>query len=227
VSRDGQRLAGFAVLIGAVLLALGVLGDRMLGVVTGPEVEIITLLKKAERGVDLSVPGGGTLVGAALQYQRLSVTVDPVGQTAVATGTLDFTGVFNRDTRVSSLGLERVPFRYREGSWVAEAGFAPRLVAVVAALEQRRRRLQTGDFGEGSDAGAGDPAERDRLLLLTRRTYRSNAWFIRSERHEIEVAEDYRLTGEGLDRPTDEKATKRLTLTEDASGHFFFPNGLL
>ena len=223
MSRDGQRLLGFAVLVGAVLLTLGVLGDRLLGLATGPEVELITVLKKAERGVDLAVPGGGTLVGATLQYQRLSVTVDPATQTAVATGTLDFTGVFNRDTRVSSLGLERVAFRYQGGAWVAEAGLAPRLVAVVAALEDRRRRLQAGELSDGG----GDPVEVARYLNLTKRVYRSSAWYIRSERHEIEVAEDYRLTGDGLERPTDEKATKRLTLSEDERGHFFFPNGLL
>lgn len=209
-------------LVGGVLLVLGVLADRLLGFATGPEVDIVTQLKRAERGIDLPVPPYGTLVGVKLQYQRLSVTVDEVARTAVATGTLDFTGVFNRNTRVSSLGLERVTFHYKDGDWVPDATVAPRLVAIVSALEVRKRRLEAGDFGEG-----GDAAEVARFGQISKRTYRSDAWFIRSEREEVEVAEDYRLTGNGLDRPTDEKATKRLTLTEDEAGRFFFPNGLL
>ncbi len=222
MSRDGQRLVGFAMAMGAVLFTLGALGERLLGCAAGPEAEIVTLLKKAERGVELPIGAYGSLASANLQYQRLSVNVDLSAGTAIASGTLDFTGVFAKDTRVSSLGLERVRFSLIKGDWVPIDGVAPRLSAIVQALEGRRRRLEVGDFGE-----TGDTGEITRLRQMSRRAYRSDAWFIRSEREEVEVAEDYRLTGDSPARPTDEKATKRLTLTQDPSGQFFFPNGLL
>ena len=166
--RDWQRLLGFALAIGAVVLVLAVLGGRLLGFAAGPEVELITQLKKAERGVDLGVAPYGTLVGAKLQYQRLSVTVDEPAHTAMVTGTLDFTGVFNRDIKVSSLGLEKVPFVFKDGEWQPVAGVAPRLVAIVQALEVRRRRIEAGDFApEAPDAS--DPLETARCEPLRRR----------------------------------------------------------
>lgn len=226
MARDSQRLMGFVLAIGAVLLTLAVLGGRLFGFAAGPEVELITQLKKAERGVDLTVPPYGTLVGSKLQYQRLSVIVDEPAHTAMVTGTLDFTGVFNRDVQVSSLGLEKIAFVFKDGEWQPTAGFAPRLVAIVQALEVRRRRIEAGDFAPES-TDASDPLETARFKAMTRRVYRSDAWFIRSEREEAQVAEDYRLTGDTPERPIDEKATKRLTLHEDRLGRFFFPHGLL
>ncbi len=226
MARDAQRLLGFVLAIGAVGLTLAVLGGRLLGFAAGPEVELITQLKRAERGVDLPVPPYGTLVSAKLQYQRLSVIVDEPAHTAIVTGTLDFTGVFNRDVQVSSLGLEKIAFVFKDGEWQPSAGVAPRLVAIVQALEVRRRRIEAGDFAT-EEPDAGDPLETARFSAMTRRVYRSDAWYIRSEREEVEVAEDYRLTGDTPDRPIDEKATKRLTLHEDRLGRFFFPRGLL
>lgn len=222
MSRDGQRLLGFALAVGTVLLTLMVLGDRLLGLAAGPEAEIITWLKKAEPGAELSLPPYGTVVGSRLQFERLSVSVNEQHHTAIATGTLDFMGVFNQQTKISSLGLERIRFRHQGGKWVAEAGVAPRLTAIVQALEVRRRRLEAGDLGD-----RGDLAEIKRLAQMSHRDYRSEAWFIRSERDAVEVAEDYRLVGDAPQRPIDERATKRITLAEDSLGRFFFPNGLL
>ncbi len=237
MSRDLQRLLTFALAMGAVLLVMGVAGQRLFGWAAGPEVEIVTQLKKAERtGVDWSVAPYGELHSLNLQYQRLSVVVEPGAQTAIATGTLDFTGVFTqpdgRQTKVSSLGLERVVFRLQGGDWVAEAQLGPRLCAIVRALEVRRRRLEAGDFFDSGvnpdDAGPmGDAAEIARLGGYSKREYRSEAWFIRSERDDVEVAEDYRLVAEAPAKPVDERATKRLTLKATQLGSFFFPNGLL
>ena len=103
MARDGQKLLGFVVGIAAIGLVLAVFGQRVLGLAAGPETEIITALKKAERGVEWPVGAYGTLVGAKLQYQRLQITLGPGGQTAIATGTLDFEGVFDARTKVSSL----------------------------------------------------------------------------------------------------------------------------
>jgi hypothetical protein len=65
------------------------------------------------------------------------------------------------------------------------------------------------------------------LLSLTERRYRSTAWYIRSEREEVTVTEDYRLQGTTPERPVDDKASVRLMLAPSADGEFFFPNGLL
>lgn len=222
MSRDGQRLLGFVVGIAVLALVLAVLGQRVLGLAAGPEVEVITVLKKAERGVEWPIGAYGTLVGTKLQYQRLQVTVDPGGQTALATGTLDFEGVFDARTHVSSLGLERIPFVLKGTDWEPLGTIAPRLTAVVQALEVRRRTLNAKTLE--TDGGSHSLIE---LASMRNRTYRSDAWFIRSERTDVEVAEDYRLTGDTRDRPVDEKATKRLSLAEDTLGSFFFPNGLL
>ena len=226
MSRDGQRLLGFALAAGTIVITLLVLGEKLLGLAGGPEVEIITLVKKAERGSDFPIPPFGLLAGSKLQFQRLSVSVAESGKTAVVTGTLDFTGVFDGHTQVSSLGLERIRFILKDGDWAPETTMAPRLTAIVQALEVRRRRLEAGDF-TAETPDAGDQTEIARFASMAHRTYRSDAWYIRSEREEVEAAEDYRLTGDTRERPIDEKATKRLTLVEDRLGQFFFPNGLL
>lgn len=221
MARDGQKLLGFVVGIAAIGLVLAVLGQRVLGLAAGPETEIITALKKAERGVEWPVGAYGTLVGAKLQYQRLQITLGPGGQTAIATGTLDFEGVFDARTKVSSLGLERIPFVLKGSDWEPVSTLAPRLTAVVQALEVRRRTLNAQSLD--TDGGGLELLE---LASMRNRTYRSDAWFIRSERAEVDVAEDYRLTGDTRDRPVDEKATKRLSLCEDTLGSFSFRNGL-
>lgn len=94
----------------------------------------------------------------------------------------------------------------------------PRLVTILDALERRRAALDRGEVQP--DGGVGWPG-------LSHRVYSSLAWFIRSEREDVLVSEDYQVQGQLPDRPLDEKATRRLSLHEDPSGLFSFPDGIL
>jgi hypothetical protein len=222
VKDEGAKVLGFLVATIALVLVISVFGTKVLGAASGPENELITFLKKQE------APGAifdaaGTLKGEKVSYQRLSVIVAPDGQSATVSGTLDFVG--QRDgTRVSSLGFERVRFVRKDDEWRPLDGAAPRLAAIVRALDRRRRSLQAGDIpqAEGLDA-----AEAERYRRIEGRSFKVEAWYIRSEKEGVEVSEDYRLTGRLPERPVNEKATRRFSLSEDARGEFLFPHGLL
>lgn len=212
---DFQRFLTFVGATVCVVLVGGVLGQRFLFAAAGPDGAIITRLKELERdGLELR-SDAGTLQGGTLQYQRISVTLDAAGRRATVTSTLDFTGRLRRGdasvTRVSSLGLERATYVLNGTEWTPETSDAPRLLGIVQALDARRVALDTGDT----------------LATVEQHRWESQAWFIRSEREEIEVAEDYRLTGVTPDRPVDEKGTRRLSLREDTDGGFSFPDGLM
>lgn len=222
---DVQKLLAFLAVTFALVAAAVVLLPRFLSFAAGPEGELITELKRAERtGLELPV-AGGTLRGTQVQYQRLSVVVDPAGDRATVTGTLDFTGTFGA-TQVSSLGLERVAFAHHVGGWQPVDGFAPRLQAIVLALEHRRAGLESGALLVTS-TDAGLAPDLARLRSMTHRVYTARAWYIRSEREEVTVSEDYRLQGQRPDRPVDEVGTTRLSLQPASGGQFFFPNGLM
>ncbi len=209
MSSEGHKALAFGVATLALVVTALVIGPRLLGFASGPQNEIVLELKKLERtGFDLVVEGK-PLRGVTVQYQRLSVIVEPNGERATATGTLDFTGTFGSETVVSSLGFEQLPFALRGGSWELLKGPAPRLQALVLALEQRRRALEAGD---ASDAGEAVRHARHRVT----------AWYIRFERGIAEVAEDSQRTGETRERPVDEKKTARLTLAETPDGTFVF-----
>ena len=221
---QGFRALGFLAATAALVLAVAVLGPRLLGVAAGPETELVSRLKNLERvGFDLPV-AGGTLHAAQLSFQRISVVVDADGLGATVTSTLDLTGNFERPgeplrTKVSSLGLERARYRYRDDAWAPESSDAPRLLGILAALEARRASLNRAELP--ADAGL------DELAGMTRRVYTSEAWFIRSEREDVTVSEDFRLEGDRPERPVDEKGTRRLSLAEDSAGLFTFPGGLM
>jgi hypothetical protein len=207
VSSEGHKALAFGVATLALVVSVLVIGPRLLGVASGPENELVLTLKKLERtGLDLVVEGK-PLRGAMVQFQRLAVQVEPSGQRAVATGTLDLNGTYDRDTVVSSLGFEEIPFVLQDGSWDPVKGLAPRLTAILAALERRRRALDADESADG-----GEP--------MLHRHYRVAAWYIRSERESAQVAEDFVLTGETRDRPVDEKRTVRLTLEPGPDGTF-------
>jgi hypothetical protein len=215
MKNDFQRFLGFVGLTLAVVLVGGALGQRVLFAAAGPDGAIITRMKELERsGLEIS-SDAGVLVSTKLQYQRISVTLDAAGTRATVTSTLDFTGLLRRSdasvTRVSSLGLERATYVLDRTEWTPEHTDAPRLLRIVQALDARRVALDTGDA----------------LAPIEHHHWESQAWFIRSERGEVEVAEDYRLTGTTRERPVDEKATRRLSLQEDADGGFSFPGGLM
>lgn len=218
---DVQKLLAFMAVTFALVATAAVLFPRFLSFAGGPENDIITELKRAERtGLELPV-AGRTLRGAAVQYQRLSVIVEPSGERATVTGTLDFTGSLG-DTKVSSLGLERIPFVKTLGGWQPLDGFAPRLQAIALALEHRRAGLESGALLTPADGGPPSP-ELARLAAMTHRVYSARAWYIRSEREEVTVSEDYRLQGAQPDRPVDEAGTTRLSLERAASGQFLIP----
>jgi hypothetical protein len=228
VSDDVRKLVLLGIAASAVAALLIGFVPQWLGDAAGPEVEILTVLKRAEsRGFELEIPGVGSIVSSKVSYQRMSVTVS--GETAVVTATLDFDGKL-KATTVSSLGHERIPFVLKDGEWVASQGFAPRLASIVAALEKRRAALEAGDLSAlcfDADAGQGTQTDLDTLLRMKHRELRSTAWLIRSEREDVTVAEDYRLKGELPERPVDDIGTRRLTLQGSASGQLCFAAGLL
>lgn len=219
---EGAKLLGFIVATIALVLVIAVFGTKVLGAAAGPENELITWLKKQE-APGSTFDAAGDLKGERVSYQRLSVIVAPDGQSATVSGTLDFVGQRN-GTRVSSLGLERVRFVRRDDEWRPVDGPAPRLNAIVRALDRRRRSLQAGDIPE---ADGLDAVEAERYRRIEGRSFTVEAWYIRSEKEGVEVSEDYRLTGRLPERPVDEKATRRLSLSEDGRGEFLFPHGLL
>lgn len=231
-SEDWSRLGGVFIAVMALIM-VGVLAPRLLGIAAGPEPEIITALKETEQdGLELSLPGISTPLTSNTHYfARITVRVEPGGKRAEALATLDFVGTLG-GTDVSSLGVEVVPFVLKDGQWQPEGLAAPRLAAVVTALEARRRALETGDSaalarlvapaGEAGVVGVGGP-ELEALLALERRRYRSGMWFIRLERDEARVTEHWRLEGVLPDRPVDQRGTRSLILRREGQEFLFSP----
>lgn len=228
--QDWGRFGGLLIAFLAAGTALAVLAPRLLGLATGPEVEIITALKRTERdGLTLKLPGASApLTSRKHHFDRITVDVAPGGQRAEAFATLDFNGTLGR-TDVSSLGVERVPFVLRDGTWEPEGQAAPRLAAAVTALEGRRRALEAGDVkalgalaGEGGAAPGGP--ELENLLKLQQRRYRAEAWFLRLERDDGLVTERWRLEGSLPERPVDVLGERRLSLVRHAEEFLFSPS---
>lgn len=219
MSREVSNFLTFLGATAALGLVLFVVGGQALNSAGGPDGAIITHLKQLEsQGVNHSL-GWAVLVGPKLQFQRMSVMLDADGLTATVTSTLDFTGELRRPgdffvTRVSSLGLERARYRLRDGDWQPESTDFPRLIAVLETLERRRVEIEKGEIQ--FDGGVPFPGTSERV-------YRSEAWFIRSEREEVTVSEDSRFQGKTPERPVDEKSTRRLVLYEEGDGLFRFP----
>ena len=235
-TEDWSRLGGVLIIGLAALALLVLVVPRLLGAAAGPEAEIITALKSTERGgLELTLPGAGAmLVSREHHFARITVNVEPGGQRAVAWATLDFTGRLG-PTQISSLGVERVPFVRRGTSWRPEGLTAPRLAAVVAKLEARRRALESGDREAlealrapeaAADSGAGGEAEVEKVLALQRRRYHAKAWYLRLERDEAVASEEWRLEGELPSRPVDEQGQRRLSLIRSGE-EFLFSPGLM
>jgi hypothetical protein len=96
-----------------------------------------------------------------------------------------------------------VPFARRAGAWAPVAGGWPRLSAALEALERRRQALESA-----------------RPAGVTRRRYRALAWYLRSEREAVQVAEDFRVDEDGADRPRDESGSRRFALLVAPDGGF-------
>jgi hypothetical protein len=234
VTADVRRALGFFAAVALVGAGGVLLATRVLGLAAGPENEIVTVLKRTERdGLSLTVPGAArTLDSKHHQFDRLSVSVDAAARTATALATLDFTGVFG-ETQVSSLGVEKVRFEHLTFTWRPTDGFAPRLTGICAALERRRLALEAGDVprlaaltGSKSEAQVLEDPALGHLLSVTSRRYRALAWYVRAERDEVLVSEEYLLSGSLPERPIEEQGTRRLVLTR-SGGEFSFSAGLM
>lgn len=228
-TQDWSRLGGLLIAGLAAALALAVLGPRFLGFAAGPEAEIITALKRTEsEGLELRIAGtGAPLVSREHHFARITVDVEPGGQRAAAFATLDFNGTLG-DTSVSSLGVERVPFVFKDGSWEPETQAAPRLVAAVTALEARRRALDAGDrealkLLAGPEAAEPGGPELEQLLRLQKRRYRAEAWYLRLERDDAVATERWQLQGSLPERPVDARGERQLSLVRHAEEFLFSP----
>lgn len=225
MSNELHRFLGFLAAAAALGLVIAVFGSRFLGSAGGADGQIITHLKRLERtGVQESL-GTATLLGPKLQFERISVVLDADGKGATVTSTLDFTGELKRlganpsSTRVSSLGLERARYTLVNGEWEPDGPALPRLITILKALERRRLAIENGERLPDGGIPWGEASGR---------RYHSLAWYIRSEREDVTVSEEFRFEGRTPDRPIDEKATRRLSLREDAAtGLFSFPDGIM
>lgn len=235
-SEEWSRLGGVLIAVLAAVAALVVVVPRLLGAAAGPEVEIITSLKSTEQhGLALTVPGSSAqLLSQRHHFARITVNVAPDGRSAVAWATLDFTGSMG-SAEISSLGVERVPFVRKEGKWVPERSAAPRLVAAVSVLEARRRALEAGDVAalsalrereSAGEADEGGQRELERMLAFQRRRYRVRAWYLRLERDEASVTEQWRLEGDLPERPVDERGQRQLSLLRRGE-EFLFSSRLM
>lgn len=229
---EWSRLGGLVIAGLAVLAACAVLVPRLLGFAAGPEAEVITALKRTEAyGLSLPIPHtAAPLVAQELHFARITVTVEPGAKRAYAFATLDFEGKLDA-TQVGTAGVERVPFVLKDGDWTPEHSAAPRLVAVVAALEARRRALEAADAEAlGRLLAPGNPGvagpEWDELKMLRGRVYRAEAWYIRLEREEAVVTEHWRLQGSLPSRPVDTRGQRSLSLTLHGD-EFLFSPGLM
>ncbi|NOJ78995.1 hypothetical protein [Myxococcus xanthus] len=229
-TQDWSRFGGGIIVILALVATLALFVPRFLGAAAGPELEIITALKATESsGLSLPVPGApGPLTSRQHRFARITVNVAPGGQRAEAQATLDFEGALG-DTRVGTAGVERVPFVVRNGSWVPETTAAPRLQAVVTALESRRRALQAADAESlGRLAGPGTPGvggpEWEQLRQVRARGYQAEAWYVRLERDEAVVTEHWRLQGALPARPVDTRGQRQLSLSLSGDEFLFSPS---
>lgn len=228
MSDDLKRLAGLGLAAALVTTLLIFAAPRLLGAAAGPEVEILTELKAAEaRGLELDVGFTEPLRSERVNFQRISVVVTGDDR-AVVTATLDFDGTV-KGTRVSSLGLERVPFRLDGSEWAPEHGWAPQLSQVVRALEKRRAALEAGDVSRlcSGRADGGESAALGELLQVEQRRLRALSWLIRSEREDVLVTEEVRVSGALPSRPVDDLKVTRITLQAAPGGEFCFPEGLM
>ncbi len=240
MGRAGQQLLGFCLAFGALVVAAGVFLPRLLGVAAGPEAEVTSIIKRSEsRVLELPVPWAsqspGVLRATRRHYDRITVLVAPDRLHAVASSTLDFEGLLDlgaEETRISSLGFEEAPFSMKAGDWLPDNGLAPRLSAVVAALEARRQAVEKADRGaldrlrDSSAPLPEDGAALERVWGVGARHYRVVAWYIRGERGEVQVTERYRLTGGLPDAPVDEQGMRQLRL-KPRGRDFFFVSALM
>lgn len=222
----GLLIAAIAVGVGVV-----VLGGKLFGAAAGPDAELITRLKTTEKsGLTLTIPGAAApLVASSHRYDRLTAWSDPGSGTLILDCTLELKGRLG-DVEIGAFTSEKLVFRYVDGDWEPEGGYAPSLTAVVAALEARRVALQRMDRAQleklrspSTPAPPRDEQELGFLQQLRNRQYRVEAWYLRAEPDEAIVTEDFRLTGDLPEEPVDQRSSRRLILKRSGREFFFWP----
>jgi len=216
------------------LAAVLVFAPKLLDVAAGPDAGIRSSLQQGEHaGLALTIPGtSAALLSRRLHYDRITTHVDADDEEAFALSTLDFEGMLG-SVHVSSLGVERIPFERYGTQWRPRSSLAPRLAGVVAALEARRQALESGDVGKLVVLAASPEGGRTAQDELLRRAasapqplHHICAWYIRLERNQALVTEEYRIGEGSAERPPKEKGTRRLTLERQGS-QFLFSGSLL
>jgi len=233
VAEDDRRATrAVAVLLGLAAIA-GVTWaflPRMLGAAGGPEPELLAALRTAELArAAVPIAGAPAFTPRSLRFDRFTVRVE--GDRASVVATLDAAGT-SGPVEVSSLGRERVQFVRRGGLWEPDGPIAPALSGALAALWRRAALLS------GSEVEALGPlvvpADRERalgdarlgaVLRVTQHRWEPRAWYLRSERGEVQVTEEAVLTSASRDP---EPRTGRLRLLPDGeAGVFVFAGTLL
>ena len=171
--------------------------------VLGPEGEIAHFLETQRGGTTIAIAGGGTLALSSLKFDRLLVKPEGDGFTAVAT--FDAEGIYDGQTRVSYLGLERAPFVRRDGHWVPRTSPVPALEEIVGLLAARRAAIAKGDASALEPLvakGFQDPRlSREAALAQARErasqpaTTSAVAWIVRVERDGAQVSEESESPG--------------------------------
>jgi hypothetical protein len=212
-------LSFFAV-VAALTLAGVVLLPRLLPFTGSPQTDVLVALKRLEQeGIRTSIPGSPEpLTSQRFRLDRLTVELSPDGRRAQAVFTLDFTGTLGA-TSVSALGLERVRLEQTKEGWRPEGGvWTPMLAAVTKQLVRRVNALERADRQALAELltpdalGALEAPGLSSLLAMPERQYQARAWYVRSERDQVLVTEEYHVVGALPDRPVDEVGQRRLIL---------------
>jgi hypothetical protein len=212
------------------LAAALVYAPAILDAAAGPDAALQSILQSAEStGLTIDIPGSPVpLRSRRVHFDRVSTHLEDVGPAAQARSTLDFEGRLG-SIEVSSLGVERTAFERQGSTWRPRDGLAPRLAAVVGALQARRRALENADAEAlahlAVSAEVGRAAREGDLLrrIASGQAYRPSAWYIRLERDTALVTEWYEIAA-GSSAP--ETGKQRLTLELHGS-QFLFSGSLL
>jgi hypothetical protein len=177
----------------------------------------------------MDVPGtAAKLQPEKVRFDRIHVSTDDKGERATATATLDWVGTLG-EVRVSSLGLERLTFLRESKGWRSPDSWAPGLRGACAALAARLLALNGADSQQilallDRPREQVDPALQD-FLALDDRHYRTKAWYLRLERDEAIVTEDYELSGKDkLGQPVRQTGQRRLGLVRRGEAFRFWPS---
>jgi hypothetical protein len=228
---EAFRALGFVFVFVLLLGGLALLFPGLMDVAGGPDVQVLAALKETEpEGLRVPVAGySEPLLSTRHGYTRIAIVGAAPGGDSELTATLDLTGNLG-PIEVSSLGVEKLRFRREGSAWKPVEGWAPALAEALALLEKRRKALEDGKISaieslvrpQDRALAMADPALKT-LLALKGRKLVLHRLFLRSEREEMLVTEEDRLTGDLPDRPVDEKRSHRLRLVRDGREFFFTP----